>query len=51
LFKAEAIFESATAEMLDYWERELPGDIAFLNEVLSGTRQARTLRVVRGQEA
>jgi ParB-like chromosome segregation protein Spo0J len=51
LFKAEAIFGAANAEMLDYWEKELPGDIAFLNEVLSGTRESRTLRVVRGQEA
>jgi len=51
LFKTEAIFGAATAEMLEYWAKELPGDIAFLDEVLSGTKDTRTLRVVTEREA
>jgi hypothetical protein len=50
LFKTEAIFGAATADMLEYWSKELPGDIAFLQEVLSGTKDTRTLRVVKQRE-
>jgi hypothetical protein len=46
LFRAEAILEPADRRTLEHWAKELPGDIAFLKEVLDGAKGARELRAV-----
>lgn len=48
LFRVEAILQPATGDVLDRWAKELPGDIAFLQEVLEGARDRGKLRVVQG---
>jgi hypothetical protein len=50
LFRVEAILQPATGDVLDRWAKELPGDIAFLQEVLEGARDRGKLRVVGGGE-
>jgi len=50
LFRVEAIIQPATGEVLDRWAKELPGDIAFLREVLEGATDRGKLRIVGGTD-
>lgn len=46
MFRTEAILSPADGHTLERWAKELPGDIAFLEEVLEGAKGAGKLRAV-----
>lgn len=50
LFKPEGILEPADRDTLDYWVKELPGDIRFLQDVLDGAQGRRKLRLMSQKE-
>lgn len=50
LFKPEAILDPADRDTLDYWVKELPGDIQFLQNVFDGARGGRKLRLASQKE-
>jgi ParB-like chromosome segregation protein Spo0J len=47
LFKVEAIVDPADARLLSTWERELPGDIAFLQEIVAALGERGQLRMLK----
>jgi len=46
MFRTESILNPADRDTLTHWASELPGDIAFLQEVLDGAKGARKLRAI-----
>jgi ParB-like chromosome segregation protein Spo0J len=51
LFKVEAILDGADADTLNYWAKELPGDVAFLQGILDEAKGRVRLRAVDRKDA
>jgi len=47
MFRVQFILEPADKRTLEHWTKELPGDMAFLQEVFEGAKGARKLRAVQ----